>query len=374
MSSALLADLRSAAAALRRAPGFAAVAIVTLGGGLALCVLLLTIANAYVLATLPYPAADRLYSVRYAAPGQEWPARLEDLAWDSLSDVVEQRLAWDLDVFYLRGGPHPEAAPGAWVTPGFVAGFGMRPAMGRGFEAADFEAGRPQVALISHKLWTTRFGATPAIVGHRVEAYVSDRPEEAETFTIVGVLPRDLWHLNHYTEVLAPLRAPSVPYIVRLRPGVPPALAADRITRLVQAGGATLPPAWRAELIATQDELHGAGQAGAPGGGRGRRARAPHGLRQRRGDQLLRVRKREREMAVRLALGASLSRVARLVVFEALIVGPRGHAPRARREPRRHQADRPARRAPARADGARGATRPCASTPPSSPARPPAAC
>ncbi|MGH9314378.1 MAG: hypothetical protein ACRD1S_14425 [Vicinamibacterales bacterium] len=55
---------------------------------------------------------------------------------------------------------------------------------------------------------------------------MSDRPEEAETFTIGGVLPSGFWHLNPYTDILTPLRAETYPYLVRLREGVPPADAA----------------------------------------------------------------------------------------------------------------------------------------------------
>ncbi len=53
---------------------------------------------------------------------------------------------------------------------------------------------------------------------------------------MIGVLPPGHWHLNAFTEVLAPLRAPTYPYNVRLRRGVPPATAGDRITALVRAG------------------------------------------------------------------------------------------------------------------------------------------
>ena len=137
---------------------------------------MLTIVNAYLVRPLPYPAADRLYSVQYSQPGGREPRDMESLDWASLSDIVEHPMAWDLDVFYLLGGEYPQSTPGAWVTPGFVAGFGIHAAIGRGFEPADFEAGRPVVALISHRLWQSRFGGDAGVVGRRFAAYVSDRP------------------------------------------------------------------------------------------------------------------------------------------------------------------------------------------------------
>lgn len=66
-------------------------------------------------------------------------------------------------------------------------------------------------------------------------------------------MARDHWHLNAFTEILAPLRAPSYPYIVRLREGVPPAVAAERITALVRAGATSVPEGWRAAVRSTHD-------------------------------------------------------------------------------------------------------------------------
>ena len=210
-------DLRFALRSLGKAYGFTAVAVLTLGLGLALCIGVLAVARAYLLRSLPYPAADRLYSVTYSAPGEEQPRQMESLDWSSLDDIIEHRIAWDLDVFYLLGGSHPQPAPGAWVTPGFAGGLGISPALGRGFVAGDFQPGAAQVALISHRLWVDRYDADESVLGAGFSAYVSDRPEEAESFTIVGVLPDGFWHLNSYTEVLAPLHAPTYPYLVRLR-------------------------------------------------------------------------------------------------------------------------------------------------------------
>ena len=157
-------------------------------------------------------------------------------------------------MFYLVGGDHTEPAPGAWVTPDFVEGLGVRPALGRGLDASAFVAGSPQVALISHRLWQGRFGGNPNVIGQTFHAYVSDRPEEAESFTIAGVLPADFWHTNPYTDILAPLRAPTYPYLVRLREGISKAEAAARITALVRAETPGLPPEWHVLVTSTHDE------------------------------------------------------------------------------------------------------------------------
>ncbi len=225
----LFSDLRHAVKLLRRSPGFSAIALGTLGAGLGLCVCVAAVVDAYLLRAMPYPESDRLYDVRYGQPGRPGPTGMEKLDWSGLSDILEHAIAWDLDQFTLRGAPYAEGASGAWVTPGFVEGLGIRAARGRGFEAADFKEGGPAVALISHRLWQTRFAGDGGIVGRRFEAFVNDRPNEVETFTIIGVLPEGFWHFNAFTDVLAPLKAPTFPYMVRLREGVPASLAAERI-------------------------------------------------------------------------------------------------------------------------------------------------
>src|SRR5688572_16528706 len=129
---ALLTDFRQGLRSLRKTPGFTAAAVATLALGMTLCTATTAVLNAYLLNDLPYPAADRLFWIRYGAPGGDQPRELERLDWASLDDVIEHPIAWDLDAFYLLGGTHAEMAPGAWVTPGFVEGLAIQPAMGRG--------------------------------------------------------------------------------------------------------------------------------------------------------------------------------------------------------------------------------------------------
>jgi putative ABC transport system permease protein len=163
-------DLRYAWRAISRNPGFMFVATATLGTGLALCLTVATLINAYVIRPLPYPAADRLYSVVLGAPGRDLPRGLAGVEWTALDDVVDHRIAWDLDMFYLLGGAFPEPAPGAWVTPGFFQGLGLRAERGRVLETADFAPSGPTAVMISHRLWTSRFDNDPNVVGRSLEA------------------------------------------------------------------------------------------------------------------------------------------------------------------------------------------------------------
>ena len=317
----ILMELRLAVRSLLKAKAFSFTAVLTLGLALSLCTTVLVVANAYLYTQLPYPDATRLYSVRYSTPGQDQPQEMEALDWSSLGDVIEHPIAWDLDMFYLLGGENAEPVPGAWVTPGFVQGLGVRPAIGQGFDAAAFRPGSANVALISHRLWTARFGGDTSVIGRQFTAYVSDRPEEAEAFTIIGVLPANFWHVNPYTDIFAPLRVPTYPYMVRLHEGVGPEQAAARITALVRDGAKGVPPNWTAQVASTHELytarvrpiLRSVGFAAA--------LVLLVGCANVAGLLLLRAIRRQKEIAVRTALGASVGAIARMLVAEAVVLG-----------------------------------------------------
>ncbi len=286
-----------------------------------LAVAVLIVMNAYLFRTLPYPGANRLYSVRYAVPGQQPPDNLETLNWPSLADVIEDPIAWDLDMFYLIGDGPATRAPGAWVTPGFVRGLGIQPAIGRGFEHEAFLPNSPNVAIISHRLWQSRYSGDPNVVGRRFEAYVSDRPDEAETFTIIGVMSPGFWHLNDYTDILAPLRAATYPYLVRLRDGVPSGVAAERISALVRSGTTVRDSDWHLELVSTHEayvaRLRPILRAVAVAASLVLLVTWANVA----GLLLIRATERRKEIAVRMALGGGRGAIARLLTIEALVLG-----------------------------------------------------
>ncbi len=290
------------------------------------------IVNAYLLRPLPYPDSDRIVSVRWETPEgvDAAPVRRElgTLDWSADSEatgaLVEAATNWDLDVFTLLGDEGPLLAPGAWVTPEYFRVLGVAPRLGRALQESDLSDGASNVAVISHGLWQSRFGGTPEVLGMTFHAYVSDRPEEAEAFTVVGLMPADFWSFQRYAEVLAPLRESSFPYLLRLKTGVTPRAAAARLTSVAKAhlGSADIAEASEGRVTATplQERYVGslrpllvtllaaallvvaiaAGNAAIL--------------------LLVHTARRRRELAVRSALGAGRDRLVRQLMTEGLLI------------------------------------------------------
>ncbi len=314
-------DVRLAARTLARQRRLALVATTTLGFGVALSLSVLAGVNAYLIRGLPYPDSDRLHNVNLFRPGVDMPQGLEELDWSSLNDLLDLQISWDLDLFNLRGAPYTEAAQGTWVTPGYMEGFGIRTALGRVFRPDDYAPGSQAVAIISHRLWQSRFGGDVNIVGRHFESYSNDRPDDIGVFTIVGVLPEGHWHIQQaFTDVLAPLRAPSYPYVVRARTGVTSSMIAGRVTALVRARH-SLPDTWSADVVSAREGYVTTVK--------------PLLLTLATGAALVlliaaanvavlllvRANERRQEMAVRKALGATAARIVRVIVAEAVVLG-----------------------------------------------------
>jgi putative ABC transport system permease protein len=229
---ALWRDVRFAARGLRRTPLFTAVATLSLALGLALTTSTVSIVNAYLIRSLPYPESDRLYHVRYAPPGPWEPAGMTALDWTSVDDVVEFPIAASGDSFYTGDGGHTRLLRGLRVTRGFAEGLDVAVVAGRRLAAEDFTAGAERTALIGHTLWRDRFGFDTAAIGTLIRVETESRPGTVEALRIVGVLTPGFYFGQDRAAVdlLVAHPAPLRTYMVRLRAGVPPAEAARRLT------------------------------------------------------------------------------------------------------------------------------------------------
>ncbi|MFP5379690.1 MAG: ADOP family duplicated permease, partial [Vicinamibacteria bacterium] len=199
----LVQDVRYGLRTLARTPGFAVVAVLTLGLGIGANTAIFSVIHGVLLKPLPYEHGDRLVLIRQSAPQanqqnvgvsiKELYEYREQLA--SFDGLVEfHQMNFDL----LRRGDPDRVATGV-VSPNFFEVLGIRPLHGRTFVEADDNEGAEAVLVLGHAYWQTRFGGDPAIVGQVFQ--MNNRPH-----TVVGVLP-EVPHYPNEVDVYMPTSA-----------------------------------------------------------------------------------------------------------------------------------------------------------------------
>jgi putative ABC transport system permease protein len=253
---ALSQDIRYAFRQFRREPTVTVGAALVLALGIAAATSSVAIVRAYLLRPLPLPNAERLVSISMSPSRMSTlvpPPGLQILDWNATDSLFDGTVAWDLDGFTLIGGNRSEQVDGAWVSEGFIPVLGIRAAAGRTLLDEDYRSG-VQVAMISYALWERRYARSPAAIGSTLRAYSTDRPDRDISATIVGVLPKDLWHFHRFTNVLLPLSGPRVPSLAVLKPSVTRADTERRLTSFVRAQLPGGDPGWRMGLASAHDE------------------------------------------------------------------------------------------------------------------------
>ena len=187
--SGLRQDVRFAVRSLGRARGFAAAALLTLALGIGAATAMLSVVDGILLSPLPYSNHDRIALV--------WTtARLPELQSDELpfsagnflalrdrSRSFEALAAFRSWGYTITDGTEPEQLPGARVSAGLFEVLGVRPYLGRTFDASDDEPGAAHAAILGYGLWQRRFGGDPRIVGRPVHL-------NGASYTVVGIMPR----------------------------------------------------------------------------------------------------------------------------------------------------------------------------------------
>ena len=180
-------DLRYAGRMFFKNPGFTAVAIIALGLGIGANTAIFSLVNGVLLRPLPFPDAERIIYIEGKNPAagitESNISFLDFTDWSQQTDLFASTAAyWTGEAHLGADGAEPERVPRAGVTTGFFSVLGVQPVLGRTFVPED-DKGWPQtVAIISHGLWKRRFGSDPAIVGKQVQ--MSSMP-----LTIIGVMP-----------------------------------------------------------------------------------------------------------------------------------------------------------------------------------------
>jgi putative ABC transport system permease protein len=169
-------DIRLAVRSLRRAPGFAMAAIVTLALGIGANTAIFSAVYAVLLKPLPYKNPEQLYTVEITIPERleqmgVLSARIQDyLEWrDAQTAFSGVATVTPVPTWNLTGTGEPERVAGARVSTNFFSLLGVPPAQGRGFAAEEEQPGRDRVVVISDALWRRRYGADPAVVGTAID-------------------------------------------------------------------------------------------------------------------------------------------------------------------------------------------------------------
>ena len=182
--SSLARDARFGLRGLRKDPAFAAVAVLTLALGISATTAIFSVVHATFLAPLPYREPDRLVMVFTRMDGGRYNVDAGDFVeWKRHADVFTDLEAWTLRSVSLAAGDRPEYVEAGVATPRLLAmmGYGHPLALGRDFLDGEGAVGGEAVAILSHALWQTRFGADPGILGRRIR--IDGKPH-----TVVGVL------------------------------------------------------------------------------------------------------------------------------------------------------------------------------------------
>ena len=234
-------NIRYGIRALRNSPGFAIVAVLTLALGIGANTAIFSVVHNVLLRPLPYTQPDRLVEIWNTYPPQVPRAGLSsgDYAdWSRQATSFSQMGAYSeiSSGFNLTGEAEPQRIQAGYATASLFPMLGLRPVVGRSFPTEEDRAGSAPVAMLSHSLWQSRFGADPSIVGRTIN--LDDR-----RYTVIGVLPpeldiarwADLWlPLGAYPDDLTSHVHHGFVAIGRLKPEVTLAQARDEIARLNQ--------------------------------------------------------------------------------------------------------------------------------------------
>jgi predicted permease len=219
----LAADIRYAFRMLARNPGFAAIAILALALGIGVNTAIFTVVNAVLLQPLPFAEPDRLVEVARQYPGGNGNSISipKYMVWKDNHVFQSMTLyAFGASGMNLGAGDRPEPVKALTVSSGFFPVFGVSAAAGRTFSDSEDVPNGPAVAVVTHEMWQSRLGGDPRIVGRAI--LLNGQP-----YAVVGVLPKS-FRPAPPADVFLPLQADPhstnqghyLNVAARLKPGV----------------------------------------------------------------------------------------------------------------------------------------------------------
>ncbi|HEY6306299.1 MAG TPA: ABC transporter permease [Candidatus Angelobacter sp.] len=330
---ALAQDSRYGWRKLAKSPGFTTVAVAMLALGIGGNTAIFTVINSVLLKPLPYPNGDRLVQIQETYIGGSGTASAANFRdWQEQNATFAQLAAYTGANMNLQDIASPERVNAILATASLFDALGARPLLGRTLLAADQESNNPQVAVISAGLWQRRFGADPGLVGKTITL-------DGQPYTIAGIMPADFRFPDvseHPTDVWVPLRFTPKQVAQRgnhwlfviglMRPGVSPKSALADLKTVAKRLEAQYPEQAKRSVQIRALREYWVGSAGS----------ALFALLGAVGLVLLiacanlanlllaRGAGRKREIAVRMALGASPGRVRRQFFTESLLLALAG--------------------------------------------------
>jgi putative ABC transport system permease protein len=181
-------DLRYAIRILARKPGFTVIAVLTFALGIGANAAIFSVVNAVLLRPLPYTQPDRVVALweTRSAEGRSRVTPANFLDWRERTRAFEDIAAFGSAALNLTGAGEPEQLLGARASSAYFDVLGIQPSIGRSFLPEEYEPGNARVVMLGHELWASRFGSDPDIAGKPITL-------DGQVYTVTGVMPAGIY-------------------------------------------------------------------------------------------------------------------------------------------------------------------------------------